>query len=207
MYNLLLFLSQQFIQLLRNIWGSIHKPYTTYRAVTSEDPIQLVFIFIFIGMYFFFISPLKLHTLHPFFLTINTYRLFTVTLTSYLLICGLFMLLGKLFKSSVSLRGINLAWGYSLIPTLIWFFTTSLFYLLLPPPRHETLLGRSFSVFFITFSIFLLYWKGLLYYLTMRFALKFDMKKIIVASAVFFPLLGLYSWSLYRLDIFRVPFI
>ena len=192
---------------LFNVFGSIQSPYATYRKIVSEDPYQLIIIFALIAGYFFLVSPLKLHTLHPFLLTINASRLFTTVMCLYLGICFLLLGLGKLLGSQPALRGVLMAWGYSLIPTLIWFFTTSVMYVFLPPPRTETILGRGFSLLYLTFSLSLFFWKGILYYLTLRFALKFDLTKIILASLIFFPLLGATSYFLYTLGIFKVPFV
>ena len=198
---------QELVVFLQNIWGSIQKPYATYRRLVLQDPVQLFILFFLIGIYFFLVSPLKLHTLHPFLLTLNASRLFTMTITTFLLIVLFFITAAYFFGKEVSLPGVMNAWGNSLVPTLLWFFTTSLFYLLLPPPRHETLPGRIFSALFFAFSISLFFWKGLLYYLTLRFALKFDLLRIIGVSLVFFPLLALYSWWMYSLGVFRVQFV
>ncbi len=187
--------------------GSVRSPYSTYRKLTEDDPYQLLFIFFLCALYFFFISPIRLHTLHPFLLTVNTARLFTASLGAYIVICGFFLAVGRLLKSTASLRAVLLTWGYSLIPTLVWFFTTSVFYVILPPPRTETDLGRLASLTFISFSLSLFFWKGLLYYLTLRFALKLDLPRILIMSIVFFPLLMIYSLVMYNLGIFRVPFV
>lgn len=196
-----------FRSFIANTFGSVRSPYATYRKLTEDDPYQLIFIFFLCGVYFFFISPIRLHTLHPFLLTLNTARLFTTSLGAYLTICGFFLLAGKVLKSTVDLRAVLLTWGYSLIPTLVWFFVTSLFYVVLPPPRTETVLGRFASLMFISFSLSLFFWKGLLYYLTLRFALKLDLPRIAGVSMVFFPLLLAYSFYMYKLGIFRVPFV
>ncbi|MEK7166109.1 MAG: YIP1 family protein, partial [Patescibacteria group bacterium] len=145
--------------------------------------------------------------LHPFILSLNVSRLFTVSLTTYIGICLLLLVLGKMVGGKPNLRAILLGWGYSLIPTLIWFFATSLFYLLLPPPRTETILGRSFSLIFNTFSLSLFFWKGMLYYLTLRFGMKLDLRQISVISVIFLPLLVVYAVLMYRFHIFRVPFV
>jgi len=145
--------------------------------------------------------------LHPFLLTVNASRLFTTVLCLYLGICFLLLGLSKLFNGVASLRSVLMAWGYSLIPTLVWFLVTLVMYVLIPPPRTETILGRGFSLLYLTFSLSLFFWKGLLYYLTLRFALKFDLTKIILASLLFFPLLGATSYFLYIFGIFKVPFI
>lgn len=192
---------------LKNTWGVIQKPYQTYRVLVSELPSQLIFVFLLVALYFFLVSPIKLHTLHPFFLTLNATRMFTTTILTYLGIVTFFMIIGKLFGKPTKMESVMLAWGYSLLPTLVWFFATSLFYLLLPPPRHETLLGRTFSLLFLSFSLSLFFWKGILYYLTLRFALKFDLNKILITSLIFLPGLALYSYCMYKLGIFRVPFV
>src|SRR3990167_3916141 len=111
------------LSFLSNVWGSVQSPYATYRKIVSEDPYQLLIIFSLIAGYFFLVSPLKLHTLHPFLLTINASRLFTTVIAVYLGICFLLLGLGKAFGGAQTLRGVLMAWGYSLVPTLIWFFT------------------------------------------------------------------------------------
>lgn len=191
----------------RNTWGIIHKPYATYRKLVEDDPLQLVYILALISIYFFLVSPLKIRSFHPFLLTINASRLMTATLSAYILICFFFYAAGKIMNRTVQLGPILLSWGYSLIPTLVWFLVTSVFYVILPPPRQETLPGRLFSLMFLTFSLSLFLWKGLLYYLTLRFALRFDLLRIIIVSFVFFPLLTLYSWWMYQLGIFSIPFV
>ncbi|HCM37448.1 MAG: hypothetical protein UV61_C0010G0017 [Candidatus Gottesmanbacteria bacterium GW2011_GWB1_43_11] len=191
----------------RNVWGSIHAPYATYRSLVADDPEQLLVLVGLMAIYFFLVSPLKFRTFHPFLLTINASRLFTTALTTYLGVCFFFLSLGWVLGRKANLRGVMLAWGFTLVPTLTWFFTTSMFYVVLPPPRHETLPGIIFSLLFITFSISLLFWKGLLYYLTLRFALKLDLWRIIGVSIVFFPGLFLFSLWMYAWGIFRVPFV
>ncbi len=191
----------------KNVWGSVRRPYATYRQFDREDPYQLLIHMGLIALYFFLVSPVKLRTLHPFILSLNVSRLFTVSLTTYIGICLLLLVLGKMVGGKPNLRAILLGWGYSLIPTLIWFFATSLFYLLLPPPRTETILGRSFSLIFNTFSLSLFFWKGMLYYLTLRFGMKLDLRQISVISVIFLPLLVVYAVLMYRFHIFRVPFV
>ncbi len=190
-----------------NIWGSIQTPYSTYRTLISQDLWQLLLILALAAIYFFGVSPIKLHSLHPLLLTLNASRLFVTAIISFLLICSFLRLLGNLFGASSQLRAIALAWGYSLIPTLIWFSVTTLFYVILPPPRHATIAGIAFSLLYLTFSLSLFFWKGLLYYLTLRFALRLDLLRIIGISLIFLPTLALYSLLLYYFGIFKVPFV
>jgi hypothetical protein len=197
-----------FYKFLKNIINLINKPYATYRKLAIEGNIfNLILIFIFIALYFFLVSPIKTHSLHPFIITLKTYRLFTVTFFSYVMVCIFLYVLGKLMSHQVSFKSIAICWGFSLVPTLFWFFATSFFYVFLPPPRQATFLGHLFSVVFVAFSIALLFWKAILYYLTLRFALRFDLLKILGVSLIFVPALFAYSVWLYFLGIFKVPFL
>lgn len=114
---------------------------------------------------------------------------------------------GLLVGGTGKLRGLALLWGYSLIPTVIWFFVTSLLYIVLPPPRTSSVQGVLFSIFFLVFSITLFFWKATITYLTLRFGLRLDLSRILVVLVVTIPLLVLYSIGMFRLGIFRIPFI
>lgn len=197
----------QTLRVMRNMWGLIHAPYQTYRTLVKENPYQVFFIFFLVGAYYFVISPIRLHTFHPLLLTFNTIKLFTVSMITWSCVVAFFYLAGKAAKQKFATSSLILSWGYSLVPTLVWFITTSVFYVVLPPPRQETWPGRFFSILYLAFSLSLFFWKALLYYLTLRFGLKFDLSKIIGTSMVFLPMLMLYSLVMYRLGIFRVPFV
>ncbi|RJR15726.1 hypothetical protein C4579_01455 [Candidatus Microgenomates bacterium] len=201
------FLFSLVIAFSRNVWGSVQTPYSTYRRLTHETLLQLPFVFALVAAYFFLVSPIKLHTLHPLLLTVNATRLFVISVTTYLGISGFLLLLGSLVGGRGKIESMLMAWGYSLLPTLVWFTTTTLFYVLLPPPRTHSLPGTLFSLLYITFSLSLFLWKGILYYLTLRFALKLDMKRIIGVSVVFLPTLAIYSLIMYYVGVFKVPFI
>ena len=116
-------------------------------------------------------------------------------------------LTGRLFGGTGHVWGVFVSWGYTLIPTFFWFLMTSFFYVVLPPPRQQTPLGVLFSVVFMSLSMLLFFWKGILYYLTLRFGMRLDFPRIMGVSAILFPLGVLYALSMYKLGIFRVPFI
>jgi hypothetical protein len=201
------YLTRLFVRVARTIWGSIQTPYATYRQLVAESPLHVVVLFGFVSAYFFLVSPIKLHSLNPFVLTLSATRLFVAVCLSFLLICWFLRLLGKIMGGTPTWRGILVAWGYSLVPTLLWFLATSIFYVVLPPPRRPTLPGIAFSLLYLTFSLSLFFWKGILYYLTLRFALKLDLKRIIGVSVIFIPTLLVYSLLLYYLGLFKVPFV
>ena len=115
--------------------------------------------------------------------------------------------MGKLLGSSGRLRPILLGWGYTLIPTTLWFLVTSILYVVLPPPRTQSSAGILFSVLFLVFSTALFFWKFMLAYLTMRFGLRLDLLRIVAVTIICLPFLGLYSVLMYRWGIFRVPFL
>jgi hypothetical protein len=114
---------------------------------------------------------------------------------------------GRLLGGVGNLSTLAVLWGYTLLPTTFWFLATSLLYLILPPPRTDSAAGVAFSIVYLVFSSMLLAWKVTLGYLTLRFGLKLDLARIcgvIVAAAVVW---GLYSLFMYRLGIFRIPFL
>jgi hypothetical protein len=98
-------------------------------------------------------------------------------------------------------------WAYTLLPTLIWFYSTLLFYFLVPPPRTTSLLGKSFSIFYIAFSGSLLVWKLILSYLSIRFSLRVHLYRIIYYLLLYFAF-SIPLWIfLYNSGISRIPFV
>jgi len=53
----------------------------------------------------------------------------------------------------------------------------------------------------------LFFWKIILSYLALRFGMKLDLMRIFGILVVSLPILGVYSFGMYRLGIFRVPFL
>lgn len=194
---------------LKNIFGTINSPYKTYLVLVKKGkPIEGFLILGLVVIYLAWASLVRtgVHS-NPFILTLNFTKLLASFLWTFLLSIGGLYFLGKIFGGQGPLKGIFLTWSFSLIPTLSWFLLTSILYLLLPPPRTTSLLGQAFSIFFIAFSLTLFFWKGLLYYLTLRFGMRLNLLRIAGVSTVFFPTLGLYSLLMYRLGVFRIPFV
>lgn len=186
---------------LKNTWGSLNRPYETYRRlVLLKNPGQTLPLFFLIGIYFTLAQKIRGH-----FFNLSL-ALFGFVLTYFLVLTTL-SFLGRKLGGKGNWQNLFLPWTYSLLPTLLWFLTTSLFYVLLPPPRQLTLPGIIFSFVFVVFSVMLFFWKGMLYYLTLRFALKLSFGKIILLTLFFLPGAFVYSLIMYRLGIFRVPFI
>ena len=152
-------------------------------------------------------SPLKTHGFHPFLLTFNFGTLLSGFLFTFFLVVCCFYIFGHIFKGKGTIEHIAVSWGFSLVPTILWFIMTSFFYVVLPPPRYLTLLGKLFSIVFVSISMLLFFWKGILYYLTLRFSLRLDFLRIMGMSLVLFPLGVAYAFFMYELGVFKIPFI
>lgn len=200
---------KSFVLFSRNVIGCIQAPYATYRKLSSEktDLRQTVFIPLLVVLYFIYVATLRTGLANPFLLTVKFNILIFASLSGFALMISLFYLGGKLTKGNGTLRQIYTLWVFSLIPTLTWFFASSILYILLPPPRTMSFLGKLYSVVFITFSLSVLLWKIILYYLTLRFSLKLDLWRILQISALVIPVVSVYTLLMYRWGAFRVPFI
>ena len=192
----------------KNCAGIFTRPYATYRGVVDRANLgELGVIGLILWGYFVIASMVKTSLFRPYLLTRQFIVLAVAATFTYLLTVGLFWVAGRLFGSKGSLRGFAVGWGYTMIPTVIWFFMTSLLYVLIPPPRTVSAQGIAFSVLYLLISTTLLFWKVTLSYLSLRFGLKLDLGKILKICIVVLPLLGLYSIGMYKLGIFRIPFI
>jgi len=193
------------IVLIRYFFYLIFFPYQTVRKISLEkDYYQSLIIFLLIFSYFKFAYFLK-NKPYPATLT------FSVFLFHFFLTLIFFFCLGNLItrkrKKEISFLSLLVTFSYSLLPTLIWFGSVSLLYLFLPPPRSPSFLGVSFSVFFIAFSLSLLIWKMILVFLSLRFSLRLNFYQIIYLWLLYFLWFIPYSFGLYYLRIFKIPFI
>ncbi len=179
----------------------IFTPYKTMRKISQEkDYSQIYVILFFVFIYFQLASRAKQlffpSILPPLFFLLH----FSVTI--------LFLYtISHVFNSSARLQSFLFTLSYGLFPTLIWFTTNSLLYRLIPPPRTISLLGKAFSVAFISFSVSLLVWKLILFYLAIRFSSKMKFFNIIYTIILYLCLFIPYSLLLYHFGLFRIPFI
>jgi len=192
----------------RNVIGLVTRPYETCRKIVDHGGFgELSYIAILLAMYFAFASLVKVAAFRPFLLTRQFIVLSAATGTTYLLAVSLFWTAGKLVGAEGKFKGLAVSWGYSLLATLTWFLATSLLYVILPPPRTTSTAGVAFSLLFLIFSVTLFFWKATIAYLTLRFGLRLNLGKILIVLTTTLPVLGLYSYCLYRLGIFRIPFL
>lgn len=191
----------------QHVVGIITRPYETYRRIIDHGSAwELVYVAVLCAIYFLVAALLRTSLYTPFLLTRQFFSVFGATGVTFFLIVGVYWLSGSIFRR-VPVRGILMGWGYSLIPTLLWFWMTSVLYIIVPPPRTTSVLGVAFSIVYLLLSATLLFWKITLSYLALRFGLRLDLTKILLINLIILPLIGLYSIEMYRLGIFRVPFI
>ncbi|MEK7543619.1 MAG: YIP1 family protein [Patescibacteria group bacterium] len=192
----------------RTTIGLVVRPYETYRKVVGKGGAwELVYVAALAIVYFSLASLVKVAAFRPFLLSKHAVVLAVAALVTYMLVVCVVWLVGKQFGGKGTMKGIAVGWGYTMLPTVCWFFMTSLLYILLPPPRTASIAGTGFSVLFLVVSTTLFFWKLTLGYLTLRFGLKLDLWRILAVVGVVGPVMGVWSWGMYRLGIFRVPFL
>lgn len=186
---------------LRRFILLIFTPYQTIRKISEEkDNFQVFIILLLVFIYFLFRSFLRQDNVS----VLSVYLIFLINFSATILF---FFTLSKLSDKKTKLSSFIFTFSYSLLPTLIWFIADSLFFYFLPPPRTTSILGKSFSIFFIAFSLSLLFWKSILLYLSVRFSAKQNFYRVIYHILLYLCLLTPYSYLLYFLRVFRIPFI
>jgi hypothetical protein len=133
--------------------------------------------------------------------------IFLVFLIVFFITIYFFYSLTQVFNKKTELKSYFFTFSYTLFPTLTWFISNSIIYFFLPPPRTMSLLGKGFSICFITFSISLLVWKIILIYLSLRFSSRLGFYRILYLILLYLIWFIPCSIFLYYLKIFRIPFI
>lgn len=200
---------RSFLLFLNNTLGCINNPYSTYRMLASntKNTRHVFFIFLLVVGYFAFASAVRSGIRNPYLLTIQFNVLLLAAGIGYIGMILLMYGVGRILGAQPRIQTLIVLWAYSLLPTILWFFATSALYVPLPPPRSVSVLGKVYSVAFVTFSMGMLGWKVILYYLTIRFSLRFDLLRIALVSTIIVPMIAGYSVLMYRLGITRIPFL
>ncbi|OIP84403.1 hypothetical protein AUK04_02435 [Candidatus Roizmanbacteria bacterium CG2_30_33_16] len=179
----------------------IFLPYKTIRKISLEnDWLQAIIILFSILIYFTVSNKLRVLYYSPFII----YLVFVI---NFIISTCFFYYGAKILKSKVNWQSFVMTFSYSLFPTLIWFITSSGLYYVLPPPRTLSILGKSFSILFIAFSISLLCWKIILMYLSVRFSGRLNFYRTIYLILLYLCWFIPYSLLLYNMKLFRIPFI
>lgn len=192
----------------RRVWGILTRPYETYRMLMQNGSVwELAPLVLGIGAYLAGSSLVKTAAFRPFVLTRHFIKTSGAVIVTFFVVSFLLWFIAKKVGGRGAYKPFAIGWAYTLIPTLLWFTLTSVLYLLFPPPRTTAWTGMSLSIVFLTLSAVLLFWKIILGYLTLRFSMRMDMKKILLTVCVVGPVIGAYSVGMYALGIFRIPFL
>lgn len=193
---------------VRSVVGVVIRPYETYRKIISAGTLwELVPLGMLLSLYFAVNALVKAPAFRPFVLTRHFVKTSVSVAVTALFVSFLLWKIGMWLGGKGEYKRFFLGWAYTLIPTLCWFFLTSLLYVLFPPPRTTNPSGIILSVIFLTISTVLLFWKIMLSYLSLRFGLKLDLLRIFGVLLVSGPIIALYSIGMYRLGTFKVPFL
>lgn len=187
--------------IIRRFIFLIFSPYKTMRKISLEkDYLQVGIILVIVFLYFKFVYFLKDK---PYPATFT----FLIFLFHFFLTVGFFYVLSRFSRYKVEGSAFIFTFSYALFPTLIWFLSTSIFYILAPPPRGLSFLGKGFSIFYTAYSLSLFAWKMILVYLALRFSSKAHFFQIVYVFTLYLLWFLPYSILLYYFRIFRVPFI
>ncbi|MCL4360413.1 hypothetical protein M1555_04160 [Patescibacteria group bacterium] len=192
----------------KNSIGLVTRPYETYRTIMFHSTYwELPYIGALLAVYFGLAAAVRTASFRPFLLTRTFLWLAGMSGISFLFASLVLWMAAKLVGGRGGYRSLSIGWAYTLLPTVSWFFVTSLLYVLLPPPRTTSMAGIAFSLVFLVFSVTILSWKVLLTYLTLRFSMKLDLLRIVGALGICLPVFAAYSYLTYTLGIFKVPFL
>jgi len=171
------------------------------RKISLEKDMVQVGVILFISfLYFMFAYKIR----NGIFFGILAFFIFIML---FLITTLFFYWSTKRFNNNLFYNRFVITYSYTLIPTFFWFFTNAIFYVILPPPRTISLLGKGFSIAYLTYSINILVWKLILVYFSLRFSSRLGLIRIIYVFILYLLLLLPLSMLLYQLHIFRIPFI
>lgn len=178
-------------------------PYKTMRKIAEETDYQQIFIiFVLVLTYFLSADRFREYNYEPGILFLLTFFHYAATVLFFYMAATIMQK-----EREYTFQSFLFTFAYALIPTIIWFSITSWLYAILPPPRTFSLLGKSFSLIYITFSVAILAWKIILEYLAIRFSTKFSFFSIVYSIIFYLVAVLPYSLFMYSLKFFRIPFL
>jgi len=192
----------------KTVAGLFIAPYETSRRIACKGKaFELLFIGLMLVGYFGLASLVKIAAFRPFLLSQQFFILFSGALCNIFVSVATLWIAGRLIGVQARILPICVSWAYTLVPTTAWFLMTSVLYVLFPPPRTTSVAGLAFSAVFIIVSATLLWWKIMLSHLAIRFVFRIPLATILVVYALFVPVLAFESIVMYRLGVFKVPFL
>ncbi len=191
------------IVVIQRIFLLIMYPYKTMRRISLDaEYSSIIIIFFLVYVYLHFANILRQYSYEPGILFILTIFHYGATVLFFQFITSIFCQ-----DRHISIKPFLFTLAYAMIPTLIWLGVNSSLYFILPPPRTLSVLGKAFSILYVSFSIAMLVWKIILEYLAVRFASKMPFYKIIYSLILYLAVLGPYFFWMYAMKFFRMPII
>ena len=190
-----------FVFIWRYFFLLIFYPHATMRKISREKDINQIFI-IFL-LVFFYLKFAYFFKDQPYPATF----LFLIFLLTFWSTIFFFYFLSKLFNRKVKLSSFIFTFSYAFLPTLFWYVVNSFLFILLPPPRTPSVLGISFSILYLGFSLSLIWWKIILVYLAIRFSSGFSFWRIIYLIILYLLVFYPYFYLISYFGIFYLPLI
>lgn len=180
------------IIVMQNSIGLIATPYFTMRHIALRPRTFHALLYIILA--FLYLGSLNMRRIWFFLLQMTVTFVF-------------FYAAAKVYRRPARAVSVISLFSYTLLPTIIWFFTNRLISYVLPPPRTTSMLGVGFSVLFVAFSISLLVWKAILFYLAARYSLRQHFFTVMYTIVLYIPIAISLTYLGYVLGISRVPFL
>lgn len=177
---------------LQHSIGLIVAPYYTMRRIATRPRVLHAILYVLLAL--LYLASLNLQRVGFFLIQISvTYVFFYVAS----------WVLGK----TASLKQLVVLFTYTLLPTILWFLVSRAVSIILPPPRTTSMLGVTFSILYIAFSLSLLIWKAILFYLAARYSLRQHFFLVMYTIVLYIPLAVTMAYVSYVMGVARIPFL
>ncbi len=177
---------------LQHSIGLIVAPYYTMRRIATRPRLLHAVLYVLLAL--LYLASLNLQRVGFFLIQISV---------TYIFFYFVSWVLGK----TASLKQLIVLFTYTLLPTIIWFLVSRAVAIVLPPPRTTSMLGVTFSIVYIAFSLSLLIWKAILFYLAARYSLRQHFFLVMYTIVLYIPLAVTMAYVSYVMGVARIPFL
>lgn len=133
---------------------------------------------------------------------------FILPLVTYPLAVFILFAVCRFLVRETRLRSFFAVWGYSYLPTFIFFIANILLHYILNFSWVQNLPGKPFLLMVFWAFIFLIFlWKVLFLAITLRLAGNLNLSLISIALPLLLLIAGIYWWTLASLGWIKIPFI
>ena len=180
------------IILLQHSVGLIVAPYFTMRRIAVRP--RLIHAVLYVLLALLYLASLNTGRVGFFLIQISVTYIF-------------FYIASWMLGKTASLKQLIVLFTYTLLPTILWFLVSRAVAVVLPPPRTTSMLGVGFSILYIAFSLSLLIWKAILFYLAARYSLRQHFFVVMYTIVLYMPLAVTMAYVSYVMGVARIPFL